>query len=278
MTQHLPITFNRQRKTNPRTVKFEMFEPSADAICPITQDPIAESELEFMQGLVYSPAHPKLTGTRLLCGHEFSAMCLLYYWSRNNNVLCPVCRCGPKGGRVNLRKLPVHFRLDMWRRVRREMAQDHEEHLRENEEAARQFDFGHWFVTYVEENPCFCIMLGSDMRGTTLRMTALLENSICQFTAECDEALLRSKDSVRLVGMLVNEFHCQTRFPESTWTKMENSITTYNLTSGSSSVEYLLSMDASKAKITLLMPIFLFQIFAEQHEHVYSLAVSRWAS
>jgi len=272
MTKLLRITFDRQRRRNPKTIPFETFEPPADAICPITQDPIAESQLDFMGNQVYSIAHPKHTGARLECKHEFSAMCLLYHWARNSNVLCPVCRSGQKGARVNLRALPAHFRLEMWRKVKREIAQDHEEHVRENEEAARQFDFGHWFVTFLEDNPCHCTVLGDDLRGIAIQMTPRLENNVCYFMGECDEELLRSKNSIRMIGVLANSFHCQTRFPESVWAKMENSICLYNLSANSSSVQYLLSFEGNRAKITLMMPIFLFQFFAEQHEHIYSLA------
>jgi hypothetical protein len=274
----LRITHGKKLKPHQRTVKFETFEPPADATCPITQDPIAESQLDFMKGQVFSLAKPTHTGVRLECRHEFSAMCLLYHWTRNSNVLCPVCRNGPKGARVNKRELPAHFRIPMRRRVRKEAALDHEEHIRENEEAARQFDFGHWFVTFLEENPCHCTVLGSDMRGLAIQMTPRLENNVCYFTGECDEEIMRSKDSVRIIGLLVNAYHCQTRFPESAWTALDNSVTSYNLSAGSSSIQYLMSFDGGVAKIMLTMPIFLFQIFADQHENVYSLAISNWVS
>ena len=225
----LPITFTRPRKGNPKTVCFEMFEPPADAICPITQDPICSSNLEFLSEEVFSPSEPCHTGVRLACKHEFTAMCLLYHWARNGNVTCPICRGGPKGARLNLRKLPDHFRSDMCRRIKAEKIRDHEEHLLEHEEAARQFDHGHWFVTYLNQWPCFCLV-----DGVMVMMDAKLENSICEFTASYH------RPADHIVCMLVDRF-CRTRFPST-------------------------GISQNGSKITMTMPLDLFLIYAEHHQ------------
>jgi hypothetical protein len=149
---------------------------------------------------------PSHTGTRLACKHEFTAMCLLYHWARNGNVLCPICRSGPKGARLNLRAIPAHIRTDMVRRIKKEKMHDREEHIRENEEAARQFDHGHWFVTFLQHNPCFCMVNKPDMCGMIVPMDALLENNLCTFTGRVMGPL------VRMEGMIVNDL-CRTRFP-----------------------------------------------------------------
>ena len=228
----LPITFTRPRKGNPKAVCFELFEPPADAICPITQDPICSSKLEFLCDEVVSPSKPRHTGVRLACKHEFTAMCLLYHWARNGNVRCPVCRGGPKDGRVNLLELPVHFRSEMRRRIKAERSRDHDEHVLENEEAARQFDHGHWFVSFLNVWPCFCVV-----DEVMLMMDGRLENNVCVFTAEYNRA------ADYMVCMLVDSF-CKTRFPT-------RGVTTF-------------TQQGSTIKMT--MPLYLFQIYAEHHE------------
>jgi hypothetical protein len=232
----LPIIFTRARKANPKSVCFETFEPSPDAICAITQDPIATSQLEFLEDRVMSQDKPTHTGTRLACNHEFTAMCLLYHWARNGNVLCPICRRGPKGARLNLRGLPDHFRVDMVRRINHERAHDYEEHMRENEEAARQFDHGHWFVTFLQNNPCFCMVNTADMCGKIVPMEAMLENNTCTFTGRVVGPL------VRMEGMIITHV-CRTRFP------------------GFDDINYA----HNGTSLTMTMSIETFRVIAEQH-------------
>jgi hypothetical protein len=277
MPQFLPITFTRPRTHNPQGVLFELFEPGPGPICPITQDPICTSQLDFLQDRSFDETRPMETGARLACKHEFTAMCLLYHWARNGNVTCPMCRHGPSEGRLNLRKLPDHFRLEMCRRIRSERHADREEHIAENLEAARQFDYGHWFVEYQHENTCCCMLLGRDGCGIRVRMAGVMENNVCIFTGECDAALLRTKRELKMLGALLNAFHCQTPFPDSDWTDVacdgatgvptEN---TYNMTSHGSSFQYILSIQAKRAKLTVVMPMFLFQFFADQHEQAFA--------
>jgi hypothetical protein len=202
----LPILFTRPRKVNPKAVIFKTFEPTPDVMCPITQEPIATSQLEFLEDRVMSQDKPNHTGTRLACNHEFTAMCLLYHWARNGNVLCPVCRSGPKGARLNLRGIPEHFTADMMRRIKNERENDREERNRENEEAARQFDNGRWFVTFLQSNPCFCMVNTTDTSGKIVPMSALLENYTCTFTGQVAGPLSHME------GTIVNHA-CRTRFP-----------------------------------------------------------------
>jgi transcription elongation factor Elf1 len=202
----LPILFTRPRKVNPKAVIFKTFEPTPDVMCPITQEPIATSQLEFLEDRVMSQDKPNHTGTRLACNHEFTAMCLLYHWARNGNVLCPVCRSGPKCARLNLLALPEHFRADMMRRIKNERENDREERNRENEEAARQFDNGRWFVTFLQSNPCYCVVDTTDTSGKIVPMSALLENYTCTFTGQVAGPLSHME------GTIVNHA-CRTRFP-----------------------------------------------------------------
>jgi hypothetical protein len=125
------------RKSKQKTIPFELRAPDAGATCPISQDLIAESELDFLGGCTLVADRPELRAMRLKCGHEFSAMLLVYHWARGGDVRCPVCRAGPHGTRLNLARLPDHFRSAMCRRVRAQKRSDAAEQRRSDEEAAR---------------------------------------------------------------------------------------------------------------------------------------------
>ncbi len=113
-------------------------------------------------------------------------------------------------------------------------------------------------------------------------MSGVMENNACVFMGHCDAALLRCKRELRMLGTLLNAYHCQTPFPESAWTDIAFDPATgaptpggYNMTAHSSSFEYFLSFEDKRAMITMIMPVFLFQILADQHEQVF--AGSDWA-
>lgn len=121
-----------------KSVQFELRAPDEGATCPISQDLIAESELEFLEGVTLLKGSPDLRAMKIACGHEFSAMCLVYHWARSGNIKCPVCRAGATGARLNLLRLPEHFRAPMCKRVRAEHRKDAAEQRRADEEAARR--------------------------------------------------------------------------------------------------------------------------------------------
>jgi hypothetical protein len=121
-----------------KSVQFELRAPERDATCPISQDLIAESDLEFLEGVTLLKDFPELRAMKIACGHEFSAMCLVYHWARSGNIKCPVCRAGATGARLNLLRLPEHFRVPMCKRVRAERRKDAAEQRRADEEAARR--------------------------------------------------------------------------------------------------------------------------------------------
>lgn len=118
-------------------VRFQLVIPDDGEICPITQEPIATSTLDFLD-CPFDPNYPDFTAIRLPCSHTFSALCLVFHWARNDTVRCPLCRSGTSGACLNLRKLPPHFRLRMGRRVRESKRRDRAETIRENESVARQ--------------------------------------------------------------------------------------------------------------------------------------------
>jgi hypothetical protein len=92
----------------PRELRFQLKEPEKGAICPITQGRISKARLEFFPKTTFDMAQPKKKAALLECGHEFSAMHLLYFWMSSDHVLCPLCRGGPKGVRVDPYELPPY--------------------------------------------------------------------------------------------------------------------------------------------------------------------------
>ena len=126
------------RRSKQKSLQFELRAPDRDAICPISQDLIAHSELDFLDGVSFVKGSPELRAMRIACGHEFSAMFLVYHWARSSNVKCPVCRAGDPCARLNLLRLPDHFRAPMCKRVRLERRKDAAEQRRADEEAARR--------------------------------------------------------------------------------------------------------------------------------------------
>jgi hypothetical protein len=104
-----------------QSIRAQLHESESE--CPIMQEPISSAVVThlprpFMQSL---PTHKALT---LECAHTFHAMALVYHWARNSNVLCPVCRAGPKGQILAMGKLPKEWRYSLSARVRREQKKD----------------------------------------------------------------------------------------------------------------------------------------------------------
>ena len=103
-------------------------------------EPIAEAAadgLHWMRGTPLLASRPDLNALRLPCGHTFTAVCLVYNWVRNGNVLCPVCRAGTKGAHLSTRHLPPTVRRPMCRHAREEHRRDMAQTIQENEDAAR---------------------------------------------------------------------------------------------------------------------------------------------
>ena len=105
----------------------ELHIPSADQECPILQEPIATASFEFLQR-PYDLSHPTHSALTLCkCSHTFHAMALVYYWARSGNVLCPVCRSGPVGQRLSIRRLPKEWKYSLAARIRRQRRIDRAE-------------------------------------------------------------------------------------------------------------------------------------------------------
>ena len=95
--------------------------------CPILREPISSASFDFLPR-PFNVDHPEHTAITLCqCSHTFHAMALVYHWARNNSVLCPVCRSGPKGQRLSIRKLPREWRYSLAARIRRQKQIDRNE-------------------------------------------------------------------------------------------------------------------------------------------------------
>ena len=90
-------------------------KPNESEECPITQEPICSSSLEFLPGVSFRKDDPEYSRIQLECGHAFSAMAITYQFFKNG-MICPMCR---KGSEKNLAALcvPNHFRRSMQERL-----------------------------------------------------------------------------------------------------------------------------------------------------------------
>ena len=100
---------------------------SVDQECPILQEPISTVTFDTLPRPfdLNNPTHTAITLTQ--CSHTFHAMALIYHWARSGGVLCPICRSGPKGQRLSLRRLPKEWKYSLAARVRRQKQKDREE-------------------------------------------------------------------------------------------------------------------------------------------------------
>ncbi len=114
-----------------KDLDLELVIPDRETECPILQEPIQTAVFESLPRPFYK-THPEHKALTLGCSHTFHAMALVYHWSRNRNVLCPICRAGPPGQRLVLSQLPKDWRYSLSARVKREKQKDREEAEREN--------------------------------------------------------------------------------------------------------------------------------------------------
>jgi hypothetical protein len=89
--------------------------PADGEECPITQEPMCSSSLEFLPGVSFRKDNPEYSRMQLECGHYFSAMAITYQFFKNG-MMCPLCR---KGSEKNLDAIcvPVHFRRKLQERL-----------------------------------------------------------------------------------------------------------------------------------------------------------------
>ena len=106
--------------------------------CPILQEAITSANFDIMPR-PFDLNHPTHTAITLgQCSHTFHAMALIYHWARSDGVLCPVCRAGPKGQRLSIRRLPGEWRYSLAARVRRQKHKDRKEAEEDDRQTALQ--------------------------------------------------------------------------------------------------------------------------------------------
>ena len=108
----------------------ELSEPGPSEECPIAQEPMSSSDLEFLPNVTYREDNKLYRRMQLPCGHAFSAMNLAYHFFKNG-MLCPLCRSGSDKPLAAL-CVPAHFRQQFQARVVAERARDSLETEREN--------------------------------------------------------------------------------------------------------------------------------------------------
>ena len=164
-----------------RNLDLRLHIPNQETECPILQEPIQAAIFDTFPRPFYK-THPEHKAITLDCSHTFHAMALVYHWSRNHNVLCPICRAGPQGQRLMLSRLPEDWRYSLSSKVKRERKQDKEEAEQENYRAASTFshnDTTRTVVSFVIKLGIEAITVGSSHTFWTLS-TALssLQDSV----------------------------------------------------------------------------------------------------
>jgi hypothetical protein len=248
MKSELFLLHSKPRRDNPRTIEFDICVAQPESICPITQDRISESNLSFLENTTLIKESPELRCIKLACGHEFSAMNLVYHWGRNRNVICPVCRGGLEGAHLDMRKLPLHFRALMSKKVRAERRKDARERQQENMEAARlihQQENGaviharvvhiQAYLHYITNNVYLAVVrrfavLGEHTLNAGVRLRCqgeLLDDEYYIFRCKMSLFVLQAMEEFKMFGLLLNMDH-QTSFPETRWCTMADSMTLYD--------------------------------------------------
>jgi hypothetical protein len=114
-----------------KNLDLKLHVPDKETECPILQEPIESAVFDSFPRPFYR-AHPEHKALTLGCSHTFHAMALVYHWSRNKNVLCPICRAGPRRQKLVMSTLPEDWRYSLTSKVRRETKRDKEETEREH--------------------------------------------------------------------------------------------------------------------------------------------------
>ena len=212
------------KRSKQKSVEFELRAPDDGATCPITQDLIAESELEFLEGVTFVKGSPELRAMKLKCGHEFSAMCLVYHWARSGNVNCPVCRAGPEGSRLNLLRLPDHFRAPLCKRVRAQKRKDAAEQRHSDEEAARRLS-NSWLqgstIELLPDMVNLAISRRSNHDAYRMPCNIMITQEGLLLSCYVPTELVLQMQEFRVFGFFRTDV-IETRFPSTSWLKVDD--------------------------------------------------------
>ena len=223
----LGILHTKRRRSQPRTLKINCFQAQNDEICPISQDFINESSLEFLENNHLLEDKPSYKGIVLDCNHKFNGIFLIYNWARNKNILCPVCRGGLEGAYLNLKQLPKHIGNGFARKVRSERRRDNNQIRLENEAVARRLqneeNFS-WLMHFIPENVVFVVQPRHENNFIIIQCDAqILSDGMCNLTSTIPASVLANMGeyrffvSIRSKSRSNSNMEIQTRLPESAW-------------------------------------------------------------
>ena len=105
-----------------KTTRLVMSAPQPEEECCISMEPIAEYTMGLEQRANETPVQsmvpqaPLLTKATLPCGHGFSALALLYHFTKND-MTCPCCRSGHAKMQMARQSIPQHMRPALERRM-----------------------------------------------------------------------------------------------------------------------------------------------------------------
>ena len=135
--EHPPRTISLHLHPSNTKISATLHAPEEpDQECPILQDPISTAKFDILPR-PFDLNHPTHTAITICqCSHTFHAMALVYHWARSGSVQCPVCRAGPKGQRLSIRRLPREWRYSLAARIRRQRRIDQAEAEEEDRQVA----------------------------------------------------------------------------------------------------------------------------------------------
>lgn len=260
----LPLVFDRKRKENPKSIELKLFEPTGDDVCPISQDHLRVSCVDFECCL--DEASPQNKAARLPCGHSFNVTNLLYHWARNKTVACPVCRRGPKDGRLSMKNLPVRIRSCLAPRVRTQAMRDERERIIEDEAVARDLQSA-WVQQQLLGNIACGITGRANHRSYLLQCTGSLVDGMCSFTASAPSNIVRDMGEVRMYGLIGR----LTQFPQSQWTVIPEGAEEVDLSHPSSSCKYSIVFTEGEAILHFAVPLPFFSLIVSHHDFILEM-------
>jgi hypothetical protein len=223
----LELLHTKRKRSQPKTIKLDLFLADQNDICPISQEPINDSLLEFLEKNYLIENQPNLKGVILNCNHKFNGIYLLYNWARNKNVLCPVCRGGLQGAYLNVKTIPKHLNSSLMRKVRSERRRDTTQSRQENESIAQRLQYEEnldWLMHFIPENVVFVIEPRHDSNVILMPCDAQISlDDVCSLSTTISEALLASMGEYRIFCSIRSKarsnpsMEIHSRLPESSW-------------------------------------------------------------
>lgn len=218
------LSYAKPKRNKIAHININIFEANNDEICPISQEPINESNLEFLENIFLCANNKAAKGIILDCKHKFNGMYLLYHWTRNRNVLCPVCRGGVQDAYINIKSFPAHFRDVLARKVRSERRKDAINERRENEQAAIRIQEEEDYISmlhFISNCVFFVVQPDLDFNSFMFPCDATIEtDGTCILTTNIPSNITYSigyfKAHILIKSLGINSAEIRTKLPEST--------------------------------------------------------------